>query len=86
MNENVKTAHDAWQAAEKDLHAIQSEYNEKLQQLKDRYRNRLEKAGEKAHQSQKAYCDLEAVEGIRGRDDIDEDSKRALAEGLNLAW
>lgn len=60
-----------YEGAEKALYALDAEYTEKREALRDKYRPRLDKLGATAAEAQKALCDAEAAAALVGRDDAE---------------
>lgn len=69
-----------YEDAEKALYALDAEYQDKRDQLREKYQARLSKLGEKAAAAQKTLCDAEAAAALVGRDDAE-----TVAENLGIS-
>src|SRR5690242_6105628 len=81
-----------WVKAEEAAHKLQSEKDEAMQKVRDRFFDRRAEANRKAAEAQKALCDAEAAAALRERyeaayaagDESGAVAVQNLAETLNL--
>jgi chromosome segregation ATPase len=60
-----------YEQAEAKAHALQSDKDDALQKITDKYRDKMRDANEKAAEAQRALCDAEAAAALVGRPDAE---------------
>ena len=81
---DIDKLREKYEAAEAKAHKIQADKDEALQNVRDRFGDKLRKANDDTAAAQKELADAEAAQALADREGISDEERQRIADQLGL--